>query len=182
MCHTLSDLPLDSLVGSLSDDMGRELLRHTPHLRLERDRAVIFLRHLLEAVHEDWPVLELRPLVVGRFDRYRDVDRLLHRHPTSLADPREAALTTTARAYAAHDALPDLLSDAAHTAGLVDLLAHGRLQLLPRALRHLPGSLIGQRLRVHGVLHFGRELCRSLARERRERRQGRPGGYTAAAR
>ena len=85
----LGDLPLDPVVGSLLDDLGLELLRDAPDLRLERDVGLVLLRHALQPVHELRPVFELCPLVVGGLDGYRHVNSLLHWQPATLAHARE---------------------------------------------------------------------------------------------
>jgi hypothetical protein len=86
----VGDLPLDPLVLALLDDLGAELLRHPPDLRLEGDVLVVLLRDALEPMHELRPFLELRPLLVDRGQWDADVDVLLDRHAPALADARQA--------------------------------------------------------------------------------------------
>ena len=113
----LADLPLDPLVRALLDDLGRELLRDTPDLGLERDVGLVLLGHLLEAVHELRPLLELRPLVVGGLQRNADVDVLLDRHAPALAHSRDALRLAALAALAAERVL------------------HASAKLLPRLLQ-----------------------------------------------
>jgi hypothetical protein len=84
----VGDVPLNALLRMLFDDLGLEALADPPNLRLEGDRRVVDLLHVLDAMHELGPVLEGRPVVVGALDRDRDVDRLLNRHAPAAAVTR----------------------------------------------------------------------------------------------
>ena len=171
----LRDLPLDPLVGPLRLDLGLELLRLAPDLRRELDRALVVLRDARDPVHELRPVLELGPLVVGGLDRHGHVDRLLHRHPTTLAHARHAALAATAVAAAEprDQAARRVLDEPARAARLVDLLADDILELgahpVPDLRRRLLGHLRRLQQRPAGAAHG----ADALHRERHGR--GEPG-------
>jgi hypothetical protein len=79
MRDALAHVPHDPLVRALLDDLGLELLRHPPDLRLEGDGAIVLLRRLIEAMHELRPFLELGPLVVGGAYGHGHFDALLDR-------------------------------------------------------------------------------------------------------
>ena len=97
----LGDVPLDALVGALLLDLGGELAREEPDLRLELEVRLVVLADALDPVHELGPLLELREVVVGRGHRDADVDRLLDGHAPALADTGLGALATTTTAAGA---------------------------------------------------------------------------------
>src|SRR5215211_1243009 len=170
--QTLCHVPLDAIVGALVEDLGVELLRNAPDLRLERDVALVLLRDPLEAVHEARPLLELGPLVVGRAKRHRYVDRLLYRHSPTLADARRAGRRVAA---ARHETLPGLLRQAGCTARLVDRLADRVLDALADLRADFPAVLLdglgAVRERTLG------ELASALRGEGRKHRKTGAGGH-----
>jgi hypothetical protein len=146
------DFPLDALVRTLLGDLGRELLRDPPDLRLELDVRFVVLGNALEAVHEVRPFLELRPLVVDGADRDADVDVLLDRHAPALADARHALLLAAATGQ---QALGAFLRNAGSAAGLVDLL----VDLVADRALHLAADLVA------GLLHEATTVATDAAHE-----------------
>src|SRR5436309_1952641 len=122
MRHTLADLPLNPIVGSLRLDVGAELPGDAPDLHRERHSALVLLSRALDPMHELRPLLELRPLVVDRLEWKRDLDALLHRHTTALARPRCPILAIAAPAAERQRAFGRFLQHPARPARFVDLV------------------------------------------------------------
>jgi len=71
--------PRDALVRQLLGDLGVPLVRLAAEARAPVQAAVVKLADLVDALHELWEVLELRPLVVRGGDGRLHFDRLLDR-------------------------------------------------------------------------------------------------------
>src|SRR4051794_8971577 len=182
VAESLDDVALDPLIGALFVDLGLELPRDAPDLRLERNVRLVLLAHAGDPVHELGPLLELRELVVDGRDRHADVDRLLDGHAPTLADavgfvlPAAIALVVAvlAAAQAGDQALARLLGDAARTAGVLDLVVH---DVRRRAL-HLLARLLHGLLQRTGPVAEVLQPARALDRQRR--RRGKPGAHRNA--
>jgi hypothetical protein len=117
--------PDDAAARGLLDDLGLPGAPDTPDVLVDHQGRVVLLLHLLDAVHEVGPVLELRELVVDGLDVGADVDLLLDRQAASAAVPR--------RLLAALAHAGDLVGDPAYD--VADLAALGQ-----RALGERPGA------------------------------------------
>src|SRR4051812_8239345 len=194
----LGHLPLDPLVLLLLDDLGLELLRDPPDLRLERDVRVVFLRDVLQPVHEVGPLVVVGPLLVDLGDRHADVDVLLDWHATALADAGRAVLAAALSALhrctlegvagLALQGLPGLAFDAVASAAIAADPAHELARALDGERNERGGTCAGGetlRSRERAVKTIGHDVRHAvrytfqralLVRARADALCGFPGG------